>query len=243
MSGIELYRPADGFAHGTRARYVGGKCRCEDCRAANRNYAKEREGRPFNGLVDAAPAVAHLEALSAQGLGLRAVSAASDVSRSVLVKMRAGIKPRVRADTVRRILAVDAGAIADHGLVPAKATRAALRELRRHGLTKQEIAARLGSTAKTPALQLTKRHVTARNALKVKRLLDEVRAEVEAEKRIGEICTDCGDSHALERRLEWLRAQKEISREVIIEQRPCWYADGNESVLSRDLKRIARGDA
>jgi hypothetical protein len=240
---IELYRAVDAFPHGTRARYVGAKCRCDDCRAANRNYAKERAGLPFNGLVDAAPARQHLEALSNQGVGLRSVAAASDVARTVLTDIRTGAKLRVRADTARRVLAVDSGAISDHGLVPAKETRAALRELRRHGLTKQEIAARLGSTAKTPALQLTKRHVTALNALKVRRLLDEVRAEVEAEKRIGEICTDCGDTHALKRRIEWLRSLKEIDRTVIIEQRPCWYADGNESVLSRDLKRIAKGDA
>jgi hypothetical protein len=243
MSGIHLYRPPDGFPHGTRARYVGARCRCDACRAANRNYQRSRAGQPFNGLVDAAPARAHLELLSSQGVGRRAVAAASDVSCSVVQDIRTGAKQRVRADTVRRLLAVDAGAIADHGLVPAKETRVALRELLRHGLTRQEIAERLGSTAKTPSLQLTKRHVTARNALKVKRLLDEVRAEVEAERRIGEICGDCGDSHSLERRLEWLRSQREIDREVIREQRPCWYAEGNESVLSRDLKRLARGDS
>lgn len=28
--------------HGTRARYVRGKCRCEECRVANREYARER---------------------------------------------------------------------------------------------------------------------------------------------------------------------------------------------------------
>lgn len=28
--------------HGTRAHYVHGKCRCSDCRAANRSYELER---------------------------------------------------------------------------------------------------------------------------------------------------------------------------------------------------------
>lgn len=37
MSGIET-RPAESWAHGTRARYVKG-CRCADCRRANSAYA------------------------------------------------------------------------------------------------------------------------------------------------------------------------------------------------------------
>lgn len=242
MSGIELYRPADGFPHGTRARYVGGKCRCAPCRRANAEYAKARAHKPFNGLVDAAPARAHLEMLSAKGIGKRAVRDACDVALTVLEDIRTGLKTRIRAQTERRILAVDEGARADHGLVSANATRAALRELQRHGLTKGEIAARLGSEATTPQLQLTRRKVTAVNALKVQRLLAEVRAEVEVERRIGAICTACGDSHEQSRRLEWLRAQKETDRQILRELRPCWYGE-QRVTLARDLAVLRRGDA
>jgi transcriptional regulator with XRE-family HTH domain len=40
-----MSRPADlptTFAHGTRARYVGQRCRCDACRKANREYARQR---------------------------------------------------------------------------------------------------------------------------------------------------------------------------------------------------------
>ena len=241
MSGIDRH-PADAFAHGTRARYAAGKCRCAPCRRANADYAKSRVGKTFNGLVDAGPARAHLEMLAAQGIGKRSVYAACDVALTVLQDIRAGLKTRIRAETERRILAVDDGARADHGLVDAKATRAAIRELLKHGLTKGEIASRLGSEAKTPSLQVSRRQVTAINALKVQRLLKEVRAEVEVERRIGTLCTACGDSHDLARRIEWLRAQKETDRQILRELRPCWYG-GQGVTLARDLAVLRRGDA
>lgn len=178
MSGIRLYRNPDGFAHGTRARYVGGGCRCEPCRKANREYAAARARARAQGdtgeLIDAAPVRAHLAALAEQGVGRRAVAAACDVALSTLRSVGQGRKLRVRASTARRILAVDAGAIADGGLVPAGPTRQALRELLRLGLTKTEVARRMGSSAKVPSLQLVARHVTAKNALRVQRLLAEV---------------------------------------------------------------------
>lgn len=242
MSGIDHY-PADTFAHGTRAHYAAGKCRCTPCRRANADYAKSRVGKAFNGLVDAGPARAHLELLAAQGVGRRSVHAACDVALTVLQDIRAGLKTRIRAETARRILAVDDGARADHALVDAKATRAAIRELLKYGLTKGEIASRLGSEAKTPSLQVSRRQVTALNAMKVQRLLKEVRAEVEVERRIGSICTTCGDSHEQSRRIEWLRAQKETDREILRELRPCWYGGRNNVTLGRDLATLRRGDA
>jgi hypothetical protein len=36
---------AERFAHGTRSRYVAGKCRCEPCRGANRQYYHELQRR------------------------------------------------------------------------------------------------------------------------------------------------------------------------------------------------------
>lgn len=38
MSGIALINP-ERFRHGTRARYVAGKCRCEPCTTANEEHA------------------------------------------------------------------------------------------------------------------------------------------------------------------------------------------------------------
>lgn len=245
MSGIDLYRPAAGFPHGSRARYVGERCRCDDCRRANREYAAARARARAEGdtgeLVDAGPARAHLEALAAQGVGRRAVAAACDVALSVLLDVRRGRKLRVRASTARRILAVDAGAISDGGRVPAGATRTALRELLRAGLTKTEIARRLGSAAKVPSLQLVARHVTAKNALKVQKLLVEVRAELAIEQAIGSVCPDCCDSHAPERRQEWLRSHPDVDPVDAVDARPCWWGGASGySMLLRDRAALRR---
>lgn len=241
--GINLYRPPEGFPHGTRARYVGAKCRCDDCRRANREYHRQRAAAvragECNGLVDAAPVRAHLLALSARGVGFRAVAAACDVALSVVRQVRTGKKPRIRAKTARRILAVDAAAISDGGLVLAGPTRAAIREMLRAGLTKTEIAQRLGYA--TPALQLTRRRVTAANALRIQRLLREVRAEVAEAARIGTVCTDCGESHERARRVEWLRRHSDVDPIDAADAKPCWWGgESGRRALARDRNEARR---
>jgi hypothetical protein len=238
MSGIAEVSP-DRFQHGTRARYVAGKCRCDECRTANREYARSRLKAEPNGLVDAGPARGHLLELSAQGVGRRAVAAACDVALSVVADVRTGRKTRIRAETARRILGVDAGARADHSLVSARETRKLITELRHAGLTKQEIAQRLGSMALTPSLQLTRPKVTAVNALKVRRLANEVRVEVQLEAEVG--CPDCGQSHSAEARLAAIRDRPNVSRFELSQRFPCWYRN-NGKRLSRDLQRV-RGAA
>lgn len=236
MSGIAEVSP-ESFEHGTRARYVAGKCRCDECRTANREYARTRAHAEPNGLVDAGPARAHLLELSAQGVGRRAVAAACDVALSVLQDVRTGRKLRIRAETSRRIMGVDAGAMADHALVPARETRKAVTELRHAGLTKREIAERLGSTASTPSLQLTRPKVTAVNALKVRRLVAEVRAEMQLEAEVG--CPDCGRSHSTEARHAAILARPDVSRFELRQRFPCWYggASGDQR-LTRDLRQV-----
>jgi len=229
------------FAHGTRARYVSGRCRCDDCRRANREYARGRSRSEPNGLVDAEPARAHLLELSANGIGRRAVAAACDVALSVLQDVRTGRKPRIRAETSRRILAVDAGAMADHGIVSARDTRKALAELRHAGLTKREIAERLGSRAATPSLQLTRPRVTAINALKVRRLVTEVRAELRLEAEVG--CPDCGRSHSNEARRAVILARPNLSRLELRQRFPCWYGGAaGDQRLTRDLRQVRAPD-
>lgn len=129
-----------------------------------------REKLVWNGLVDAAPAREHLLALSAQGVGRRSVEAACDVASSLLEEVARGKKTRIRKKTAERILAVDAGAVADHGLVNAKETWGLIKQLVELGCTRQEIARRLGSTAVTPALQLRRRKVLAVTQARVRRL-------------------------------------------------------------------------
>lgn len=166
---------------GSRAKYMGARCRCMLCRAANSRYETERAAArrhgDDNGLVAAVAARVHLFALSRQGVGRRAVGAACDVGDTTLQQIRSGAKTQIRKNTERRILAVTAAAVSDHALVSAKKTHRRLAVLREEGFTKTELARRLGSKARTPSLQLKSNRVIAINAVKVERLYQQVMAE------------------------------------------------------------------
>ena len=231
------------WPHGVRARYTNG-CRCELCRQANTLYERKRMLGYVRGvsnpLVDAAPMRAYLLQLQEKGIGSRAVQAACDVGRTVLVDVMAGRKLRVRAKTLRRVLAVDEGARADSSFVDAKPTHQALRELLRSGLRKWEIAQRLGNKAKQPSLQLFKsKQVLASTALRVQKLLAEVREELRLEKEIGSICPECGYSHAPESRLRQLKPLASAETPDIREELPCLYgSEAGYRLLRRDLHEL-----
>lgn len=166
--------------HGTRARYVGAGCRCLLCRAANSRWVSYRERRKaagdWNGIVPAIRTRAHLRRLSRLGVGRHAVAAASDVSDMILWLVWSGRRRQIRARTERKILAVDARARADGSLVPAGPTWRLLDRLIADGYTKTQIAAWLGSRAKTPALQLSRTWIKAPNASRVVRLVRMLKA-------------------------------------------------------------------
>jgi hypothetical protein len=232
------------FPHGTRARYVGMKCRCRKCTFANRAYVRQRtkekyleakdlpqpwkKGRillgrasdgakvwvtmrlhcvgpggkgcgkkirkhkrprlcdeclkkvSFKGLVTATRARKHLKALSAKGIGRRAVSAASDVADTVLSQIISGRKKHIRAETSRRILDVDESCMADASLVDAGPTWGQIKDLMEKAkMPKAEIAGRLGN--KVPALQLRKTKVRLSTANAVGKLHRQVFAELETD--------------------------------------------------------------
>jgi hypothetical protein len=163
---VRVYRRACPGVNGERCKWgshlrkdsTGGIC------------ARCRKRLVWNGLVDAKAARDHLAALSGLGVGYKSVADAASVSRSVVGKIRSGEKRSIRASTERRLLAVDHEAVADHGLVDARPVWRMIGRLRKfHGFSKAEIARRLGM--KRPALQLGKRKVLAKTALKVARLL------------------------------------------------------------------------
>lgn len=106
--------------------------------------------------------------LSRAGVGRRAVAAASDVAKSVIVEIRAGRKRQIRARTERRILAVTKAMLSDHALVAPGRTFALIELLRDEGFSKAEIARRLGYAK--PALQFRPHRMTARNVARVERL-------------------------------------------------------------------------
>lgn len=175
--GIDLDAVVARRGHGTHVTYVAG-CRCLACRAAHSRYESERlrarRSGDWNGLVDARAARVHLAKLSRRGVGRRAVADAAGVPPSTLRAIRVGEKTKIRKRTEARILAVDAGARSGGSLVPAGPTWRRIERLLAEGFTKTELARRLGSTAKTPSLQIRKDFVTARTAADVERLYNRV---------------------------------------------------------------------
>lgn len=137
----------------------------------------------WNGLVSSARARAHLFKLSKKGVGYKSVAAASDVAKTVLCQIRSGELPRIRARTERRILAVDATAVADRALVDAGPTLAIVERLLEDGFTRAQIAQRvLGQTGPSPALQLLyggRKKVQAATAEKFRRFVRFLDAEAE----------------------------------------------------------------
>lgn len=138
----------------------------------------------WNGNVSADRARGHLEALSALGVGYKAAADACGVAKSTLFKVISGTKRVLRRSTAERILEVDPSAIADSAIIDGRPTLALIRQLRAWGLSKAEIARRLGM--KAPALQL-RRRVLARSALAVERL----HRAVVAERAARPTCEDC----------------------------------------------------
>jgi hypothetical protein len=130
---------------------------CGDC----------RKRLVWNGLVPADAVKRHLRMLSRQGVGYKSVAIAADVSRTVLADVIAG-KPQIRAETERRVLAVDREAIGAGTHVDARPTWMLIRRLLDEGFRKGEIARRLGR--KKPALQIRRGQVTAQTAADVERL-------------------------------------------------------------------------
>lgn len=169
--------PDPAHPHGTRACYVLDGCGCGPCTAASSAYARayERERRRSGPrTVPAGRVRDHLRWLSAEGVGRDAVHAASGVSASVIDRIRRGQIRRVHPETGKRILAVGTSAAAGGARVDAADTWRRVQALLALGFTKAWIARQLG--ARTGALQLGPRSVTARTAAAVAALHDAVLA-------------------------------------------------------------------
>ncbi len=158
-------------AHGTRIRYMSG-CRCVPCRAANSQYevgrAAARKVGDWNGLVSAAKARKHLQALSRAGVGRRLVSDSSGVPQSILSAIKSGDQQHIRARTERAILQVDRNARTDGTLVPAGPTWKRLLDLFDEGFSEAEICRRLGYRSKK--IQFKNALVTAKTEQIVEKL-------------------------------------------------------------------------
>jgi len=160
--------------HGTRAKYVVEKCRCEPCTNANRTYQRQRdrhtrrvrygieaESPPF---IDSTEARDHLLWLSSVGVGKRRVSELTGISLSAIDKLRQGKRTKCRPDTAAKILGIGRSKASDGAFIDAKKTWQLIDDLVKHGFTKQDIAIALGSKAQRPHLQLQPNKITAKNA-------------------------------------------------------------------------------
>lgn len=245
MAGIAQVDPTR-YEHGTRARYVAAKCRCDDCRRANREYAHRAALRVARGgadpLVPADAARMHLLELAKLDVGRRAVAAASDVSDTVLQLVRSGRKTQIRHSTEKRILEVDASARSDHARVTAGPTKAALKKLRALGLTKTAISARLIGVDRPTQLGRTKL-VLAATAHAVEKLLREELAAVELSEKLCGFCDECDFAHTAARRQRILRHAEDRTPERLLEDWPHWWPStpAGRALLRRDLATLVRG--
>ena len=140
-------------AHGTYVKYVIDRCRCPECRAANRAYEKQRTRdaakRRWGALppifVDAAPVREHLFRLSAAGIGRKQVEILAGVGKTAQWKIRSRRVRKCLYATREAILAVGCD---DHifmrSHIDATRAREIVEELRGYGMAKAHIAKALG---------------------------------------------------------------------------------------------------
>jgi hypothetical protein len=163
--------------HGTRLCYMAG-CKCVPCRAANSRYETERaEARKtgdWNGFVRAEKTRAHLQTLSAQGVGYKSVAKAAGVSKTVLASILFRGKKKIRARIERKVLKVTRAALPQSALLPAEPFWKLINDLRRRfGYSKAHVAQLiLGPQAR--ALQFRKDRITLSSARKIMRLHEEL---------------------------------------------------------------------
>jgi hypothetical protein len=148
--------------HGSYVKYVQEQCRCEPCRAANRDYQRAATSRIEPPYVSASAARAHIRDPAAAGAGLKTIAKAGHVSHGTLSKLMYGDRTRgmapskrIRRSTHDRILAVTPAAARGTSRVDATTTKALLAEMIGAGVPKVRIAAELGSAA--PGLQIGRR--------------------------------------------------------------------------------------
>lgn len=138
---------------------------CEKC----------RDRLVWNGNVPADLARAHIVKLQRQGVGIKAIAAATDISRTILVDIRHGRQKTVRAETEQKILDVDRSCVSDGALVPAGRAWQKIYRLLNEGYPAVRLVRLLG--LKGSGLQFGRAKMTARNAACIERLYQLLTAE------------------------------------------------------------------
>ena len=162
---------ATGITPGSRSGHPSA-CRCLPCRPARSAYERERE----EVVKEVGPAIVtdekareRLKRLASRhNVGLRAVSAATDITVKALRDIRSGKQTTIRRKTEERILSVNRLAVSDHALVPAATTWRQINELLEEGYTQQLLAERLGINS--GVIEFNEKQVWAATATKVDKL-------------------------------------------------------------------------
>lgn len=168
---------AEGKPCGTRIRYYAG-CRCQQCRAANLAYERERaaarERGETNRLVSADRAREHLRWLSKRGVGAKTAADAAKVASSTVSAIAGGQKLRIREQTERRILAVTEVTAADGSRRSARETWRMLDELIASGYARARLATEILGHG-THCLQISRQRVRLSTEAAVRRVYERLR--------------------------------------------------------------------
>lgn len=205
----------------------------------------------WNGLVPTKPARLHLAWLSRNGVGRRASAAASDVANTVLADITSKKKKKIRNSTEKAILDVDLSCASDGAWTPSKKSWDLISKMRKLGMTRTEIARKLGSKAKVPALQIGEEMVLVSTAHKIKKLWDSINSKegVELDGPLApiDICTQCGHSHKPANRQKLIKRMvlEGLQAREIKEAWPCFYPhtginDAADRRLFRDIGIIKK---
>jgi transcriptional regulator with XRE-family HTH domain len=178
--------------HGTRARYVAGAgpgrgpgCRCNACRAANREdrgrTARLQAYGRWQPFVAADQAREHVRALGRQGIGWRRAAELAGISKSTMRSLMFGASgrdasARIRPETAAAVLAVPAASrdVAPGTPVDATGTRRRVEALVATGWSRAKLGERLGIEPTGMSELLRREQVTAGRARAVADLYDEL---------------------------------------------------------------------
>lgn len=169
------------------ARYRLDGCRCYVCGYARSTYDERRAKAIIAGTwqpyVDAEPVRAHIRDLRACGMGLRRIAAVAHDERQRLTAIvngrpERGTAPqaRVRPHIAAAVLAVEPTLdnLGPSTIIDATGIRRRLQALVAHGWPQARLAARLGWSPANFALLIREQRATARTALGVRALYDEL---------------------------------------------------------------------
>lgn len=120
--------------------------------------------------------IAKLSELKEIGIGRRSIHAICGLAPRTYTRIRSGLQKRIYPETVAKVLAIDESCMADRGLVRSTATWNLLQELIEDGWTEGQLADALGVKGAHRTIQVGLTHVSARKAMKVRKMYDDIQA-------------------------------------------------------------------